>query len=111
MTSGIEQPEDGAILYPVAGVAGQDPASLDDFVGATTVTVETHGHRRDLLGAGTREGQSVLFFPRDELSVGSEAAVWRISELSAGNIVAQPSTDQRDWTTPPPAEALRDRED
>ena len=110
MTSGIDEPEDVPTLYPVAEVAGHDPASLDDFLGATTVTVETHGRRQDLLGAGTRAGQSVLFFPRDEVSVGEEVAVWRISEESTGHIVAQPS-DQSDWTSAPATGALRDRED
>ena len=111
MTSGIDQPEDDPTLYSVAEVAGHDPASLDDFVGATTVTVENHGHRHDLLGAGTRAGQSVLFFPRDDVSVGEGDAVWRISEQKTGHIVAQPSADQSDWTSAPAAGALRDRED
>jgi len=108
MTSG-NQSEDDPTLYPVTEVGGHDPASLDDFVGATTVTVENHGHRHDLLGAGTKEGQSVLFFSRDEVSVGEEEAVWRISEQSTGKIVAQPSTAQSDRTSAPAAGGLRER--
>jgi hypothetical protein len=92
MTSRIDLPENVPSLYPVAEVAGHQPASLDDFVGATTVTVENDGHRLDLLGAGARAGQSVLFYPRDEMSVGEVPGVWKISEQSTGDIVAQPST-------------------
>jgi hypothetical protein len=111
MTSGIDQPADDPTGYPVAEVGGHNPASLDDFVGATTVTVDNHGQRHDLLGAGTRAGQSVLFFPKDDGFVGEEDAVWTISEQSTGNIVAQPSTVQRDWTSAPAAGDLRDRQD
>ena len=92
MTYGINLPDNDPNVYPVAKVAGHDPANLDDFVGATTVTVENHGHRLDLLGAGTRAGQSVLFYPRDEMSVGEVPGVWKISEQSTGDIVAQPTT-------------------
>jgi hypothetical protein len=91
MTSGIDLPKNDPNVYPVAEVAGHHPASLDDFIGATTVTVENHGHRLDLLGAGARAGQSVLFYPRDEVPVAEVPGVWTISEQSTGDIVAQPS--------------------
>ena len=92
MTSEIDLPKNDPSVYPVAEVAGHQPGSLDDFVGATTVTVENHGNRHDLVGAGARAGQSVLFYPRDEMSVGEVPGVWKISEQSTGDIVAQPPT-------------------
>jgi len=107
MTSGIDHPEDDPTLYPVTEVGGHDPASLDDFVGATTVTVDNNGHRHDLLGAGARAGQSVLFFPRGDVSVEEDDAVWTISEQSTGNIVAQPSTAPSDRASAPAAGNLR----
>jgi len=111
MTSEIDQPENDPNLYPVTEVGGHDPASLDDFVGATTVTVDNNGHQHDLLGAGAKIGQSVIFFPRDGGSV-EQDAVWAISEQSTGNIVAQPMLPPGgDRTSAPAAGDLRDRQD
>ena len=111
MTSEINQPENDPTQYPVTEVGGHDPASLDDFVGATTVTVDNNGHRHDLLGAGARAGQSVLFFPRDGASVEEQDAVWTISEQGSGNIVAQPLPAQSDRPLATAAGDLRDRQD
>jgi len=109
MTSEINQPENDPTQYPVTEVGGHDPASLDDFVGATTVTVDNNGHQHDLLGAGAKIGQSVLFFPRDGASV-EQDAVWAISEQTTGHIVARPIKAQDDRTSTPAAGDSRDRQ-
>ena len=42
-----------------AGVAGRDSVTLDDFVGATTVTVADGARTHRLMGAGLRDDDAV----------------------------------------------------
>ena len=76
--------------YTVTDVAGHAPVVLDDFVGATTVSVKGDDREYRLRGAGRRDGQAVKFHEKEPASAASETPVWKIIELADGNIVAEP---------------------
>lgn len=79
-------------LYRVTEVAGHPPASLEDFVGATTVTVENHGREDQLLGTGVRDEQTVLFHERETGSARDTDPVWTFTDQGGGDIAAEPPT-------------------
>jgi hypothetical protein len=76
--------------YRVTEVAGRPPVSLDDLIGATTVTVEKHGHDDFLIGAGVKDGQAVLFHDKETGSARDSDPVWIFTDLGGGVIAAQP---------------------
>ena len=76
--------------YTVTDVAGHAPVVLDDFVGATTVSVKAHDREYRLRGAGRRHGQAVEFHEKEPASAAAETPVWKIIEQGDGNIVAEP---------------------
>ena len=76
--------------YTVTDVAGHAPVVLDDFVGATTVSVKADDREYRLRGAGRRNGQAVEFHEKEPASAGAETPVWTIMEQGDGNIVAEP---------------------
>ena len=78
------------VPYTVTDVAGHAPVVLDDFVGATTVSVKVHDREYRLRGAGRRHGQAVEFHEKEPASAAAETPVWKITEQSEGNIVAEP---------------------
>jgi hypothetical protein len=76
--------------YTVTDVAGHLPVGLDDFVGATTVSVVGDDQQFRMRGAGRREGPAVRFHEKELASAADETPVWRIIEQSDGHIVAEP---------------------
>lgn len=84
-----EQPEP-AQRYTVTGVAGRDPETLDDFVGATTVIVAEDGRSHRLVGAGLRDNDVVQFHDRELESASEDIEVWTIVQESDGRVTAEP---------------------
>ena len=76
--------------YTVTDVAGHAPVVLDDFVGATTMSVKADDREYRLRGAGRRHGQAVEFHEKEPASAAAETPVWKIIEQGDGNIVAEP---------------------
>ncbi len=73
-----ESSRDGSETYRVTAVAGHQPVTLDDFIGATTVTVHGPHGDQELAGAGERNGSSVQFRERQLPSAAEEMPVWEI---------------------------------
>ena len=71
-------------------VAGHVPVVLDDFVGATTVSVKRDDQEYRLRGTGRRAGRAVEFQETEPASAADETPVWKIIEQADGNIVAEP---------------------
>jgi len=78
--------------YRVTQVAGHRPTGIDDFVGATTVTVEGHGHESRLIGAGTKDDHTVLFHQKEAGSATDVEPVWTFTDSGDGDITATPPT-------------------
>jgi len=76
--------------YRVTEVAGRLPARLEDFIGATTVTVGKHGHANFLIGTGVKDGQAVLFHEKETGSAPDSDPMWIFTDLGGGVTVAQP---------------------
>ena len=76
--------------YTITDVAGHVPVLLDDFVGATTVSVKGDDREYRLRGAGRRVGRAVEFHEKEPASAAAETPVWMIIEERDGNIVAEP---------------------
>ena len=77
----MSTPQDGPTdseTFPVTTVAGHEPAALDDFVGATTVTVRTADGEHELVGSGARDGAAVHFHERQLASAAEDTSVWEI---------------------------------
>ena len=64
--------------YTVTGVAGRDPVTLDDFVGATTLTFADDARNHRLVGAGLLDDDVVQFHDRDLESASEDAKIWTI---------------------------------
>jgi len=78
-------------VFAVTAAAGQEPAALDDFVGATTLTVRGAHGEHQLIGAGARDGDAVQFRERQLASAADEMPVWEI--VSSGDALsARPSS-------------------
>jgi len=87
----MNEPDAGPTApYIVTGVAGHAPAVLDEFVGATTVSVKGDDQEFRLRGAGRREGEAVQFHEKELSSAVVETPVWKIIEQGDGHIVAEP---------------------
>ena len=71
-------------------VAGRQPGTLADLVGATTVTVETHGQEEHLIGTGLWDEQSVLFYEKETGSARESDLVWTFTDQGSGGIAAEP---------------------
>jgi hypothetical protein len=78
--------------YIVTGVGGRDPVTLDDFVGATTVTVADDARSHRLLGAGLRDDDAVQFHDRELESATEDIKVWTIVQEGDGRMTAEPPT-------------------
>ncbi|MEP6562946.1 MAG: hypothetical protein ABJD68_17940 [Nakamurella sp.] len=63
--------------------------SLEDFIGATTVTVEKHGHQDHLIGTGVRDDRTVLFHQKETGSVVDSDPVWPFTDQGGGAIAAE----------------------
>ena len=93
MTDIPEQPVDArAKVYPVTAVAGREPATVDDFIGATTVTVRDATGHHDLKGAGTRNGPAVQFREKQLSSAAEDMPVWEIIPQGEGGMGARPAS-------------------
>jgi len=79
-------------LYRVTEVAGRQVHSLDDLIGATTVTVENHGHEEHLIGTGVQDGQSVQFYEKETGSALTTDPVWVFTDQGGGTIEGEPPT-------------------
>lgn len=79
-------------LYRVTEVAGRPPASLNELIGATSVTVEGRGHEGHLVGTGVRAEQTVYFYEKESGSAGDTEAVWTFIEDGSGEITVEPPT-------------------
>ena len=89
MTNDVEMEATGP-QYRVTEVAGREPMSLEDFIGATTVTVENHGHETQLVGTGVKHDQAVLFHEKDSGSARDTDPVWTFTDQGGGAIAAEP---------------------
>ena len=78
--------------YTVTGVAGHAPAVLNDFIGATTVSLKGDDQECRLRGSGRRAGPSVEFHEKEPASADVDALVWKILDQGDGHIVAEPPT-------------------
>jgi len=76
--------------YAITSITGHKPAVLDDFVGATTVTVKGEEQEFRLRGAGKRDGGAVQFHEKEPASAVEETPVWKIIEQGDGHIVVEP---------------------
>ena len=76
--------------YRVTKVAGRQPITLEDLVGATTVTVETPGHEEHLIGTGVQDEQMVLFYEKETGSARDTDSVWTFTDQGGGTIAAEP---------------------
>ena len=90
MTESAEAPVVPAEPYTVTDVAGHVPVVLDDFIGATTVSLKGDEREYRLRGAGRRDGQAVKFHEKEPASAAAETTVWKITTQGNGSIVAEP---------------------
>ena len=90
MTNDNEKPTGNDRQYPVTEVAGHPPVDLEDFVGATTVTVQSQDAEYRLVGAGARDDDVVVFQQKEVDSAADDGATWTILENGRGDIVAEP---------------------
>jgi hypothetical protein len=101
MTESAAAPNVPAEPYTVTDVGGHVPVLLDDFVGATTVSVKGDDREYRLRGAGRKAGRAVEFHEKEPASAAAETPVWKIIEEGDGNIVAQEAFELRAAITPP----------
>lgn len=92
MRDAQNDPVDPPQGYPVTLVAGHEPAALDDFVGATTLTVRGADGENELVGSGLRDGAAVQFRERQPSSAADDAPVWEIVDGDA-SFAVRPSSD------------------
>ena len=76
--------------YHVIEVAGHPPVGLDDFIGATTVTLEHDGHQYRLIGTGVKHDQTVWFHQKEAGSALDSGPVWTLADNGVGGLSAQP---------------------
>jgi hypothetical protein len=90
MTEPVRSSSTAGPTYEVTDVAGHEPSGLDDFVGATTVTVSRDGETYRLVGAGLRINRAVQFHLKETGSALEGTLVWTVVDLGDGRIVAMP---------------------
>ena len=78
------------VPYTVTDVAGHVPVVLNDFIGATTVSLKGDDQECRLRGSGRRAGLSVEFHEKEPASADGAALVWKIFDKGDGHIVAEP---------------------
>ncbi len=86
-----ESAEDPAAeqAFPVNLVGGHQPRRLDDFVGATTVSLHAADHEVSLVGAGIEDDRAVEFSEKEFASADDEAPTWRITGEQRNRFVAE----------------------
>jgi hypothetical protein len=90
VTETTAAPVEPTVPCTVTDVAGHVPVVLNDFIGATTVSVKSDDQEYRLRGAGTREGLAVEFYDKEPASADAEPTVWTITEQGDGSMVAEP---------------------
>ena len=90
MTSDFEEPVANEPMYRVIDVAGHTPVSLDDLIGATTVTVANDGNEYRLIGSGVKLHDRVLFHQKEAGSALETGPVWTITIDAAAGLTARP---------------------
>ena len=80
----------GPTAGTVTDVAGHVPVVLNDFIGATTVSVQSDDQEYRLRGTGRREGPAVEFHDKEPASADAEPKVWTITDQGDGHMVAEP---------------------
>ena len=68
--------------YPVAALAGGEPADLDDFLGEREFTIDMAGHPYSVHGIGSRLDDQVRFHEKSHH--GKDVRVWHITRAPAG---------------------------
>ncbi len=80
--------------FPIRTVNDHDPASLDDFVGASHFMVDALEPDRLVAGQGGRNGDGVRFHEKDDGGTGRDVRVWTVStDPESGRFTAQACSD------------------
>ena len=74
-------------------VAGHLPGGLDDFIGATTVTVRSGDHEESLAGTGVTHHGTVQFIEKDLSSADDHPSTWRVVRPDNARFAMEPATD------------------
>jgi hypothetical protein len=74
--------------YPIQAVSGQDPTSLDQFVGENVFTILKNGAPSVVFGAGAMSGDCVRFHEQDLSGAGKDIRVWEIRPAADGSFTA-----------------------
>jgi hypothetical protein len=74
--------------YPVLLVAGQAPASLDDFASAEEFTIDMEGTAYVVQGNGRAIDEEVRFHEKDLSNSGKDIRVWRVVRHGDGEFLA-----------------------
>ena len=90
MTETTSGPAEQIVPYTVTEVAGHVPVVLNDFIGATTVSLKGDDQECRLRGSGRRAGLSVEFHEKEPASADVDTLVWKILDKGDGLIVAEP---------------------
>jgi hypothetical protein len=77
--------------YDVSSVNGQEPTSLDDFIGQVAFTVASAGADKIISGVGSAVGDVVHFQEKDVAHDGKDVRVWQLSANEAGGFRAEAS--------------------
>jgi hypothetical protein len=83
----------GEQTYPVNLVAGHVPRRLDEFLGATTVTVRSGDHEKSLAGTGVVHRGTVEFIEKDLASADDHPSTWRVVRPNAAQFTMEPAAD------------------
>jgi hypothetical protein len=88
MTFAAADPIPSGLPYPIVSIDGQEPQTLDQFVGAATFTIRAGSVEVLVSGQGSPAGAEVRFQEKDEDHDGKDVRAWQIAALAEGGFSA-----------------------
>ena len=88
MSESAEDP-DAKRAFAVDSVGGHQPRRLEDFVGATTVSLRAGDHEVSLVGTGVEDDRTVQFSEKELASAEDGSATWRITSAHRDRFLAE----------------------
>ena len=76
------------IAYLVLDVGERPPTSIDEFVGATSFTIDNKGPYV-VCGCGALQADRVRFYEKDHEGDGRDVRVWRITIADGAGFIAE----------------------
>ncbi len=88
MTFFASDPVSSGMAYAVVTVGDSRPASLDEFVGEVTITIDRGTGQSLIAGQGSTEGDRIRFQEKDANHNGKDVRVWLITASDDGTFSA-----------------------